>query len=263
MPKSAADIAHVEFEQLFRDLAVRRNLFAQRGDALHAQVERVLAVYRVVSDETGARFHRTGRDASDVNLEACDVRCHGKCFFNILRIARLGFQRQITRNIFMQPWRIRRQRFFRSHHAWQITVFNLDQIGSVLRRRGAGGHDQCQRLAHKSHLAVRQRRAQGCERLSTIDPGKPQRMGHARVAGIDCVHAGKNMRYARIFDGVLDVYRKNMRVRAVCTQKITIQLPWRVPVGSKLAASRNEPHILYAVAAHGVLILSVQGVYSG
>ena len=135
LAEAAADVARLEYQFVFRHFRVRRNLLAQRRYALHDDVESIAVVRCIVSHETRARLHRARRYARRFDFELGHMRGLRERRLDFLRVAGLGFERQIARHVVVQLRRARGERCFGLHDARQIAVLDFDEFGRALRAR--------------------------------------------------------------------------------------------------------------------------------
>ena len=75
--------------------------------------------------------------------------------FDRLLVARFVVEGEIAGRFLVQLRRAGCQRLFGRNHSRQVPVLDFDQLGRVLRRRGAVGDDHRHRVADVAHLVAR------------------------------------------------------------------------------------------------------------
>jgi len=258
LAETAAHVLRDEMKPLLRHAGIDRQAFPERGDALHARVKGVGIVARVVRRRAAARLHGIRRNARHLDLQTSDVCGPGERSLDGSRVACVEFDRQVARSGFMQLRRAGRQRFLRVNRRGKIAIPDLDQFRRVLRRGKRFRRHQRDRFADKAHLAVRQHRPLRRARLHPVLSRGRQLVHLPDVAGTHRVLAGVDALHARMPARRIDVDRHDLRVRAVGTQEVSVELARKIPVGGVLAAARGEARIFNAPDR---VVMSVRGTH--
>ncbi len=185
--EAAADIVGDHAKPLGRHAEHLRKHEPLALHALRSAAKRDTLRRRIVLDQGHARLHVMHDEPVVEMRHAHHMRGRREGALRRRRVAVLGVEAEIVRQLVPDPRRIGRQRPAGFGDGRELFVLHRDALGGVLRQRARLGDDERHRLAGIAHLAARKRivRRIGQRRAVAIEE---RRCGLARP-GRDRLHA--------------------------------------------------------------------------
>ena len=207
----------------------------QRGldirGALARQAELERFVCRVVERDAGLRLHRIAGDALRAQADPHDMRRLGKSWLGARPIAVFIVERQIVGQLLVQADGAVSDRLAGLDHDRQVLVFDLDELGRVLRQ-GLGLRDhQRHGLADEADAAVRQRGAKRDAQRAAADPLEERHRRRALPAGGDGIVGRHDIEDAGQLARLVGVDPQDFRMRAIGAQEMPRDLALDVVIG--------------------------------
>ena len=126
--------------------------------ALRCGMQQIAPGVGIERRDTRTRLHRIGHQTLAVSAHLGDIARLGKRGRSGGLITMLVGERQIAGDTGMHQRRARCHRVGPGHHGGRRFVFNLDQIGCVLRQGSRLSHHERHRLADVTHTLMREHR---------------------------------------------------------------------------------------------------------
>ena len=215
---------------------------AVRG--LDGGAQGVALVVGVVLRQAAARLERVGRHPVDDHLVAHDALGPGKERLRGSPVPDFVGVRLVSRVLFPQGRRTRRERLLRGDHGGQGLVLHFDQLGGVFRLVQSLGHDEGDRLADVAHALLREQRLRGDERgrtvtlLSRHDGSQRSQAPRAHVV------ARQYGDHARSLPRRAHIYGQQARMRVRRAQHASARFAGKLHVVDVTAPALQQPWIL-------------------
>jgi hypothetical protein len=198
----------------------------------------------IVPGEDGARLHRRWCDARALDRRAHDLGSAGESRVSLRLIAIFDIETDIARDVRMQRRRIRGKRLLEADHHRQILIIDLDQLGSIGRRRGAGRDHHRNFLADIAHAIGRQQRPLRHQDFAAASARKRHHRRHGLHTEFGNVAADEDGDHARRRLGRALIDAADRGMGAVGTAKGGVELTRQVEVGAVAPTARQQPLIL-------------------
>ena len=166
----AAHVRRQDADLLRLDLEDLRHVAAQAEHALRGRMQREAPARRIVDADRRARLHGAHHHATVDELDARHMRGLGEGGLDLLAVAVVVIERDVTRHIVIEQRGVRAHRLVRPGDGGQLIDVELDRLGRVFRLQHGFRHHAGDRIADEAHFVGRKRR--------------PQRLAHRRAVAI-------------------------------------------------------------------------------